>query len=276
MTDKRVVPKPFLKWAGGKRWFVDSYSHLLPRKFGKYYEPFLGGGSVFFHLKPEFSQLSDLNVELINTYEALRNNHIKVKRRLDFHKRMHSEEHYYKTRDNTSGSSFSKAGDFIYLNRTCWNGLYRVNKEGKFNVPIGDRTSIIREIDNFFLISQSLKNVDLKACCFTRALNSVSKDDFCFIDPPYALKHDNNGFIRYNEKIFSWDHQVLLKDIVVNIKKSGGKALVLNANDNSIKKLYKSVGKIVPLSRGSMLAANSIHRGEIKEIAIIVGYDDKN
>ena len=269
-------PKPFLKWAGGKRWFVDSYSHLIPAKFNNYYEPFLGAGSIFFYLTPKAAQLSDINPELINTYSALKEDHVKVKRRLCFHNRMHSTEHYYKIRAATKGGQFSKAGDFIYLNRTCWNGLYRVNRKGKFNVPIGDRASILREDDCFNLISSALSNSELKVACFSKALKSVSNGDFCFIDPPYTVKHDYNGFVRYNEKLFSWESQVELRDIVVSIKDSGGMALVLNANHSSIQELYKGVGKIVSLSRNSMLAAKPQYRGDTKEIAILVGYDPIN
>jgi DNA adenine methylase len=168
---------------------------------------------------------------------------------------------------------YAKAGDFIYLNRTCWNGLYRVNQKGEFNVPIGDRNSVIRVGDNFSSISEALSDTELKICCFTDALSRVRKNDFCFIDPPYTVKHDYNGFIRYNENIFSWENQKVLRDVVADIHDSGGMALVLNANHDSIKKLYKGLGKIVPLHRSSMLAANSAYRGNIKEIAIMVGYE---
>jgi len=273
MSENHISPKPFLKWAGGKRWFVDLYSNLLPTNFNKYHEPFLGGGSVFFHLTPTSAVLSDLNADLINTYTAIKSDFSKVERRLMFHNRKHTKEHYYKVRAGIEGSAYSKAGDFIYLNRTCWNGLYRVNRQGKFNVPIGDRASILRTDDDFNSISNSLSDVELKVSCFSEALKSVGENDFCFIDPPYTVKHNTNGFIRYNETIFSWENQIALRDAVIGIKNMGGKALILNANHDSIVNLYKGVGRIIPLQRKTMLAASSMHRGVIEEVAIIVGYD---
>jgi len=264
---------PFLKWAGGKRWFVKSYAQLFPNNFNIYHEPFLGSGVVFFYLAPKKSVLSDINSALINTYVAIKSDSEKVKRRLQFHNRSHCTEHYYRIRSGIKGSLYAQAGDFIYLNRTCWNGLYRVNNVGKFNVPIGDRDSIIRESDDFISISELLKHSDLNSRDFTDSIEFVEQNDFCFIDPPYTVKHDNNGFLRYNENIFSWSNQESLRDEVVKLKNRGGKALILNANHSSIKELYKGVGKIIPLSRHSMLAANSRNRGVIKEIAIMVGYE---
>lgn len=265
--------KPFLKWTGGKRWFVKEYSDLFPNEFNRYFEPFLGSGVVFFYLEPKKAYLSDINKKLIDTYKAIQENPQKVKNRLKYHSSKHNKDYYYKIRKRKSGNIYSSAGDFIYLNRTCWNGLYRVNFKGEFNVPIGDRDNVLRKEDDFDLISNVLSNTKLKSCSYFESLKNVKDNDFCFIDPPYTVKHDNNGFIRYNEKLFSWENQERLRDCLVGVKKRGGKALVLNANHKSIQDLYKGVGKIIPLSRNSLLAAKSSFRGKTNELAILIGYD---
>ena len=135
---------PFLKWPGGKRWFVHGFANLLPIRFHRYIEPFLGGGSVYFHLCPEKAVLSDTNQELITTYRAVKEDWRKVVAMLQRHNKSHSEEHYYQTRESRPTSPAGKAARMIYLNRTCFNGIYRVSRKGDFNVPKGTRASVLR------------------------------------------------------------------------------------------------------------------------------------
>jgi DNA adenine methylase len=131
---------PFLKWPGGKRWFVTHYADLIPRAFGRYVEPFLGSGAVFFHLKPKKALLADSNSELIETYKAVKHDPDSVLAHLRRHHRDHCHEHYYQVRDAMPRTPTTRAARFIYLNRTCFNGIYRVNLDGTFNVPIGTKT----------------------------------------------------------------------------------------------------------------------------------------
>ena len=142
--DKKLLKtKPFLKWAGGKRWFVTNHSDLLPQSFNRYIEPFLGSGAVFFHLQPQNALLGDSNKELVDTYRAIKSEWKLVYRYLRAHHTKHSKEYYYQIRKSRPISSASKAARFIYLNRTCWNGLYRVNLSGVFNVPIGTKSTVV-------------------------------------------------------------------------------------------------------------------------------------
>jgi DNA adenine methylase len=196
--------KPFLKWAGGKRWFVHRYSHLFPEKFNNYIEPFLGSGAAYFHICPKKAILGDANSDLINTYIAIQQDWRLVYRYLKTHHANHSSEYYYQVRAKRLRSPFSRAAQFIYLNRTCWNGLYRVNLQGVFNVPIGTKSSVIFENDRFDLVSKNLENATLKIADFEDLIDLAGDGDFVFADPPYTVRHNHNAFIKYNEDLFSW------------------------------------------------------------------------
>jgi len=151
-----VKIEPFLKWAGGKRWFAQGHHHLLPGNFNRYIEPFLGGGAIFFKLQPSRGVLADINGDLINVYRVIRDNWGDLIERLVDHQRKHSEEYYYKVRASACLDLIDQAAKFIYLNRTCWNGLYRVNLKGEFNVPKGTKSSVILDTDDFHAISALL------------------------------------------------------------------------------------------------------------------------
>jgi DNA adenine methylase len=132
---------PFLKWAGGKRWFVQKHADLLPRKFNRYIEPFLGGGSIFFYLRPHRALLGDTNPDLIATYQGIRNDWKSLVEQLEIHQCNHSDNYYYQVRNVAPDDPVQRASRLIYLNRTCFNGIHRVNRNGIFNVPKGDRDS---------------------------------------------------------------------------------------------------------------------------------------
>ena len=189
LSEEPIVFPP-LKWAGGKRWFVNQYADSFPKWSAKYYEPFFGSGAAFFHLSPEESVLGNVNSELIKTYRVIRENWREVHTELETHQAKHSKSHYYKVRDIDGGSRFEKAARFIYLNRTFWNGLYRVNLAGEFNVPKGTKTSVILETDNFAGIASRLKRATLLIRDFEEVLDQAGADDFAFIDPPYTVKHN--------------------------------------------------------------------------------------
>jgi len=259
---------PFLKWAGGKRWLVDRYAHYLDVEYQRFIEPFLGSGAVFFKLMPSSSILCDKNIQLIETYASIRDDWEQVERHLKDHHVKHSKEHYYQTRAKKFQSPYARAAQFIYLNRTCWNGLYRVNLSGSFNVPIGTKNNVIMPTDDFSYVSKLLSATELLAGDFELAISRAGIGDLVFVDPPYTVKHNYNGFVKYNESIFSWDDQLRLRDCVVAATSRGAKVIVTNACHDSIKDIYKGVGDIVTLSRSSVIGGTGAVRGKYEEVLI--------
>jgi DNA adenine methylase len=199
---------------------------------------------------------------------AVRDDHLTIERLLRDHDKHHSKEYYYKTRAAKPDDLVERAAWFIYLNRTCWNGLYRVNLRNEFNVPIGTKTRVILTSDNFRGISNALRSTELLVQDFEFSLNIAGKDDFVFVDPPYTVKHNFNGFLKYNDHIFSWADQVRLRDAVFRASSRGAMVLVTNANHQSIRELYTGIGEHMILARESVLAADSAHRSKVEEIAI--------
>lgn len=187
----------FLKWAGGKNWFVRYYNNMLPQKYKRYIDPFLGGGSVYFYLEPENAIISDINQELITTFIAIRDNWQKVYEILKLHSRKHSYEYYYRVRNMKPRTPATIAARMIYLNRTCFNGIYRVNRNGEFNVPIGDNTNILLETDKFKERSKILQGTQILCQDFEKTIELSQEDDFLFCDPPYAVLEENNRFVNY-------------------------------------------------------------------------------
>ena len=261
---------PFLKWAGGKRWLTSSHPELLQKPFKRYIEPFLGSGAVFFHLAPNRALLADSNPDLIETYQAIKDDWYRVLKELNKHNRNHSKRYYYTVRDMKLRSPYTRAARFIYLNRTCWNGLYRVNLRGAFNVPIGTKSSVLLDTDDFDSISKLLVSADLRVADFADIIGQAGRNDLVFIDPPYTVKHNLNGFVKYNETLFSWDDQIRLRDSVVNAKERGASIVLTNACHKSIKQLYRNIGTQRRLSRYSILAADSAKRKMCDELVILV------
>lgn len=259
---------PFLKWAGGKRWLASAHSELLPNKYKRYYEVFLGSGAVFFSMRPREATLSDINEELIECYSVLRDDWQNVVERLQFHHRHHSNDYYYKIRNTKPRLPTNRAARFIYLNRTCWNGLYRVNLKGEFNVPVGTKTNVLLGADNFKELSAFLNKTELLVADFERVIDKARSGDFIFADPPYTVKHNFNGFVKYNEKIFRWEDQIRLRDSLVRAKDRGCLILLTNANHPSVIELYENDFELISLKRRSVIAANSINRGVYEELVV--------
>ena len=259
---------PFLKWAGGKRWFADRCLHLIPTDYNRYIEPFLGSGAMFFALRPREAILSDLNLDLIDCFRAIRDAPDKVAAKLAVHHRLHDKDHYYATRSAKPDDPIERAVWFLYLNRTCWNGLYRVNRRNEFNVPIGTKTTVVLPNDNFPLASRILSETALHHQDFEATLDLAREGDFVFVDPPYTVKHNLNGFLKYNDKIFSWADQMRLRDAVVRAAGRGALVLVTNANHASIREIYHGVGHQHVVGRASVLAASSAYRNKTEELVI--------
>ncbi len=259
---------PFLKWAGGKRWLVRSHRHVFDMAgYRRYVEPFVGSGAMFFGISPKKALLNDANEELVDTYRAIRDDWRSVVRLLTRHQRLHSEDYYYKMRESKPRTPVGRAARFIYLNRTCFNGLYRVNKHGQFNVPKGTKTSVILETDDFESISKRLNGVQLVSGDFEAVIDRCGSGDLVFADPPYTVKHNNNGFIKYNERLFSWADQERLKFALVRAAGRGAKVVVSNADHPSIRELYADAGCLVA-ERHSVMASESVRRKKTTELLI--------
>ncbi|WP_323804358.1 Dam family site-specific DNA-(adenine-N6)-methyltransferase [Sulfitobacter litoralis] len=262
--------KPFIKWAGGKRWLVSSGQVIIPEFEGRYIEPFLGGGAVFFHLMPSSAILSDVNPRLIDTYRAVQTDWKAVLKEMKKLQTKHSKDFYYEERARQRKTLHTRAAQFLYLNRTCWNGLYRENLSGKFNVPIGSKSQVLMPDDDFAGASKALKNAHLNLCDFEDTILEAKKGDLVFLDPPYTTAHNTNGFVKYNQNIFSWDDQIRLSRCAVAAKKRGAKVILTNANHQSILDLYADVGEPVIVNRSSVISGKKSARGSTTEVLYIL------
>jgi DNA adenine methylase len=262
------MPKPFLKWAGGKRWLVTTHLDLFPQSYERYIEPFLGSGAVFFALAPKQAVLSDNNEELIATYRAVRDDYAAVVHLLQAHQRAHSNSYYYEVRQSAPRSPATRAARFIYLNRTCFNGLYRVNLNGVFNVPRGTKDNVLFPDDDFAVISQALRSCVIDCGDFASAIKAAQTGDLLYADPPYTVKHNSNNFVKYNQQLFSWADQVRLAEALFEAKERGVQVVLSNANHVSIRSLYAGFGTLLPLARSSVLAADAKKRRRTSELLI--------
>lgn len=261
--------KPFIKWAGGKRWLVSSEQVEFPEFDGRYIEPFLGGGAVFFHLNPSSAILSDLNPRLIRTYKAIKDDWKAVWKELKKLQSKHSKDFYYEERSRNRKVTHTRAAQFLYLNRTCWNGLYRENLKGDFNVPIGTKTQVIMPDDDFESSSEVLQKATLNVCDFEETLLEARAGDLVFLDPPYTTAHNKNGFIKYNQTIFSWNDQIRLQKCAVAAKQRGAKVMLTNAHHQSILDLYGEIGEPTIVSRSSVISGKTSARGYTTEVLYV-------
>jgi DNA adenine methylase len=263
----RVQVIPFLRWAGGKRWLSETIRGLLPPKYGSYVEPFLGSGAVYFAVQPARAVLSDINRELISAYLAVRDDWASVARRLRHHQRRHSNAYYYAVRAASPTDPRSAAARFIYLNRTSFNGLYRVNRAGQFNVPVGTRSSVILPTDDFEQVAGALQNACLRTSDFEAVIDGSKEGDVVYADPPYTVAHSNNGFVRYNDRLFAWSDQERLAAALTRARERGVTIIATNASHPSISELYKGF-QLRLLSRSSLMAADNSCRGSTEELLI--------
>ncbi len=260
--------KPFLKWAGGKRWLFESRQFTVPSFTGRYIEPFLGGGAVYFHTQPKHAVLSDSNFRLIELYKAIRDDLEEFETLFKSHAKAHTKEYYYKLRQKKLRKSTSRAAQFLYLNRTCWNGLYRENLRGEFNVPIGTKQKVIFENDDFLAWSLALQGTRLVHGDFESIIDESKEGDFVFADPPYTIRHNFNGFVKYNQEIFAWEDQVRLRNAFIRAVNRGVSFALTNADNDNVRKLYSGLGKHRRLHRHSVIAAKPIHRSSSTELLV--------
>jgi DNA adenine methylase len=261
---------PFLKWPGGKRWVAARISEIAGKNLVRcYYEPFLGGGAVFFNLQAERAVLSDVNPDLIDTYSAVKEDWRRV---VQYLKRMPvSPEVYGRVRDSRPAGRFSRAARFLYLNRTAFGGIYRLNKDGGFNVPFGGgRTpNILWEQDLLRSASQVLHRARIIASDFQPMLDRTGPGDVVYCDPTYTVAHDNNGFVRYNEANFSWADQERLASAAHRASRRGACVLVSNAYHRDVRALYSgAVSKV--LTRHSLVSPDPAARRLVREYLFVL------
>lgn len=261
--------KPFVKWPGGKRWLTARYPSLFNLTEGaRYFEPFVGGAAVFAHLRPKKALLSDSVEELVSTYNAVRENPSRVQELLARHGERHSRHYYYMVRDSVPTDEAHVAARFLYLNRTCFNGMYRVNRMGKFNVPIGTRTNVLFPDDDFHAWSELLRSASVLVADYSTVLPGVQRGDFVFADPPYTVRHNMNGFRKYNESLFSWTDQIRLASLLVAAATRGANVVVTNANHPEVSSLYPASFKRRAIRRRSTIAASRDKRGVFEELIL--------
>ncbi len=239
-------------------------------EYKTYYEPFLGSGCLFFALEPAKSVISDTNPELINCYKQVKNHCrlvMKVLKKLRTNK-----DTYYKVRDQLypKADHIKRAAYFIFLNKTCWNGLYRVNNQGNFNVPSGDlnRDKLVYQEDHLMLVSQRLKNTEILCEDFEDVIKVAKKGDLVYFDPPYVTSHLKNGFIKYNSKLFSQIDELRLSKAASTLSNNGTHVIVSNAAHPLIKELYDGQFYKNEISRFSGIAANVDNRKPFMELLV--------
>ena len=258
--------KPFLRWAGGKRWLVHRMPEILgSTQYNNYYEPFLGGGSIFFGLHPlKNSYLSDVNTELINAYIQVRKSPRAVSHELDRHQ--NSSAYYYEIREKVYSDATKRAAQFIFLNHTSFNGLHRVNLSGKYNVPYGNRKSTrIPSLEQLIQISTRLKLAKLSSADFEKTLGSAKKGDLVFLDPPYTVAHSNNGFIEYNRRLFAFEDQGRLAVAIDRLRTKGAFFIMTNAFHDSIAELFERGDRRLIMTRANAIGGKSAQRGSASE-----------
>jgi DNA adenine methylase len=269
-SDEFANIRPFLRWAGSKRLLLKHLVPFIPKSLNKYYEPFLGGGSMFFYIGPKSAEISDASLPLIETYRAVRKYSDEV---LDFLRPLRpSKTRFLALRQYSPRSEVGRAAQFIFLNKACWNGLYRVNSDGIFNVPYGrPRTNFIIDEDNLRRCSRQLRRreVSIKNQDFEEIESRVKEGDFVFLDPPYVTSHNMNGFVDWNERLFSWSDQIRLAEMAKRIIKKKANVLITNAAHGDVQALYSGFGRVT-FSRWSALASDTSRRGTTSE-AIFFG-----
>jgi DNA adenine methylase len=263
----QTTPTPFLKWAGGKRWLAAHIENFLPPTFNRYFEPFLGSAAVFFHLRPRVATLSDINEDLINAYAQVRDNPSMIVEGLSA-LRVNGRT-YLHIRKHKPRSDIGRAIRFIYLNKTAFNGLYRVNRNGDFNVPFaGNQGRSVFDDAELRSAAKLLRRCQVLSRDFEVAFSEAQAGDLIYCDPPYTVRHNNNGFIRYNESLFSWGDQRRLAAAARKAVERGIHVLVSNAQHESIRRLYRGF-RVENLSRASCMAGDPGRRGRTSEYLFI-------
>lgn len=280
--NKNIFVKPILKWAGGKRQLLDEIDQRMPKKISYYVEPFIGGGAVLFDKQPQHGRINDCNEELINVYRVVRDNPDELIKELVIHEDKNSEmgsEWFYYVRGLDRESKFGelsnveKAARIIYLNKTCFNGLFRVNSAGQINVPYGryKHPNIVNEVGIKALHKYfNETDVDMRQGDFAECLKDLPKEAFVYLDPPYMPITATSAFTRYTQDGFGYDEQIRLRDECIKLREQGIHFLQSNSNCEEIRELYKDF-KIETVAAKRYINSHGDRRGAVKEVLISGG-----
>lgn len=274
----KITIKPFLRWAGGKQRSVEELFLHRPRDFSdknRYYEPFLGAGSFFFRLSPKKATLTDINSDLVQCYNAIKGNPKKIFEYLDKHANNNCEKYYYEMRNvfNNSRASYKRAALFIYLNKACFNGIWRVNQKGKFNVPYGQKESPALPTEQKLVeISKKLKNVSIIDRDYQRVLTYAKEGDLIYFDPPYPSLN-GNGFVKYTKNGFNDEDHKDLVCVAEELSKRGCFVMISNADIPKIRRIYRKGFHMNTLKVTHFINANG-NRKKVNEV-IITNYKVK-
>lgn len=271
------VAAPVIKWVGGKTKLLPELTARLPERFGRYYEPFAGGAALFFRVAPERAVLSDSNADLIALYTAIATEVNAVIRRLQHHRDTHDEAHYYQMRarwneNHTSWSNAERAAAFIYLNKTCFNGLWRVNRAGDFNVPIGRYTDPpICVPDALRAAHALLARTELRCGDYAAAVADARRGDFVYFDPPYDPVTPTANFTSYSAVGFTADDQRALADLARTLVARGCKVMLSNSDTPFVRSIYRGF-QIDRVKCPRAINSNAAKRGDVDEVIITGGY----
>ena len=278
-----IKGKPFVKWAGGKRQIIDKLKMYAPDEYNTYYEPFVGGGALLFELSPKKAVINDYNDELMNVFRCIKEEakYTKMCNELNRYEVNHSEEFYYEMRSKDKDKAkylklpdYKKAARTIYLNKACFNGLYRVNKKNEFNVPFGKKTKInTYDGQNLGIIHSYLNfnEITIQSIDFEESVKTAKKGDFIYFDPPYDS--ETNTFNDYTENGFGKEEQVRLARVYKELSDRGCYVMLSNHNTTLVKDLYKDFNiHVIEAKRN--INSNGKKRGKVEEV-IITNYENQ-
>lgn len=269
-TKKRI--EPFLKWAGGKSQLLKQFEPLFPKpnSHKRYIEPFVGGGAVFFYLEPREAVIADLNKDLINAYKVLKNHAEELVKTLEYYQQNHSKDFFLKIRDEYNADkldNINKAAHLIYLNKACFNGLYRVNKKGGFNVPFGQHEKFTVNKEGLLAASKLLKHTKIENTDFENVLKYAQKGDFVYFDPPYYPLTKGSDFTSYTKESFLEKEQEKLADIFDQLDRRGCLLMLSNSDTKFIRNLYKR-WHITRVSAKRFINCIAEKRGDVNEVVV--------
>ena len=272
--------QPFTKWTGGKRQLLGELRSYMPETYGRYFEPFVGGGALFFDLAPEKAVINDFNEELINAYRQIKNNPAELINLLIKHKENNSKDYYLELRSADRDGRISRmtgverAARILYMLRVDFNGLYRVNSKNQFNVPYGRyKNPKIVDVDLLYQISEYLNENDIEILQtdFAEAIKDAQTGDFVYFDPPYIPLNETSSFTSYTHEGFSYEEQVRLRNTFKELTERGVYAMLSNSSSPLVEELYKDFN-IYFVEAQRTNGAKSSSRGKISEI-IVTNYD---
>jgi DNA adenine methylase len=267
---------PIIKWVGGKSKLLGELAARLPPRHGRYFEPFAGGAALFFHLAPTRAVLADLNPDLIAMYQAVAADAAGLIRRLAIHRDAHAEAHYYQIRDrwndrSVSWSAVDRAAAFVYLNRTCFNGLWRVNKGGAFNVPMGRYTNpLICDPEALTAAAAVLARARVRCADYRAAVADAEAGDLVYFDPPYDPLTPTANFTSYTGSGFGPEHQAELADLVRALAARGCHVLVSNSDTPRVRALYRGL-RIDRVRCPRAINSDAARRGDVDEVIVVAG-----